>query len=196
MVNTRSSEQGNRVNANTQMDDELRDMMQTLVGAMATQQQLLQQHLQPPQPQQPRDQYSDGEENQTRGETSEYRGETEDPAIPQKVEIGSYLLTGAAASRWWNLKGNAKCAEFEHLKQTGRPIAEYEAAFTNLEEYAPHLVATDEMRARRFEDGLRYEIKKVIRPLLLLTYADVLDCGIIVEQDEMEKRKYFDSKKR
>ncbi|GFY81487.1 hypothetical protein Acr_01g0012960 [Actinidia rufa] len=167
MVNTRSSGQGNR----------------------------------PPQPQQPRDQYSDGGENQTRGETSEYRGETEDPAIPvenvaivkqflklkpptfsgemdpvkanewllemeknfrllrcgeqQKVEIDSYLLTGAA-SRWWNLKGvrepgmnwarfkvifkekyvpralqNAKCAEFEHLKQTGKPIAEYEAAFTS-----------------------------------------------------------------
>ncbi|GFY97794.1 hypothetical protein Acr_12g0003350 [Actinidia rufa] len=265
MVNTRSSGQGNRVNANTQMD-ELRDMMQTLVGAMATQQQLLQQHLQPPQPQQPRDQYSDGGENQTRGETSEYRGETEDPAIPvenvaivkqflklkpptfsgemdpvkanewllemeknfrllrcgeqQKVEIGSYLLTGAA-SRWWNLKGvresgmdwarfkvifrekyvpralqNAKCAEFEHLKQTGKPIAEYEAAFTNLAEYAPHLVATDGMRARRFEDGLRYEIKRVIRPLVLPTYADVLDRAIIVEQDEIEKRKYFDSKKR
>ncbi|GFY87468.1 hypothetical protein Acr_05g0011070 [Actinidia rufa] len=233
---------------------------------MATQQQLLQQHLQPPQPQQPRDQYSDGGENQTRGETSEYRGETEDPAIPvenvaivkqflklkpptfsgemdpvkanewllemeknfrllrcgeqQKVEIGSYLLTGAA-SRWWNLKGvresgmnwarfkvifkekympralqNAKCAEFEHLKQTGKPIVEYEAAFTNLAEYAPHLVATDEMRARRFEDGLRYEIKRVIRPLVLPTYADVLDRAIIVEQDEMEKKKYFDNKKR
>ncbi|XP_057502685.1 uncharacterized protein LOC130786392 [Actinidia eriantha] len=258
MVNTRSSGQGNRVNANTQMD-ELRDMMQTLVGAMTAQQQLLQQHLQPPQPQQPREQYSDGGENQTRGETSEYRGETEDPTIPvenvaivkqflklkpptfsgemdpvkanewllemeknfrllrcgeqQKVEIGSYLLTGAA-SRWWNLKGvrepgmnwarfkvifrekyvpralqNAKCAEFEQLKQTGKPIAEYEAAFTNLAEYAPHLVATDEMRARRFEDGLRYEIKRVIRPLVLPTYADVLDRAIIVEQDEIEKKK-------
>ncbi|GFS30827.1 hypothetical protein Acr_00g0014390 [Actinidia rufa] len=240
MVNTRSSGQGNRVNANAQMD-ELRNMMQTLVGAMTAQQQLLQQHLQPPQPQQPRDQYSDGGENQTRGETSEYRGETEDPAIPvenvaivkqflklkpptfsgemdpvkanewllemeknfrllrcgeqQKVEIGSYLLTGAA-SRWWNLKGvrepgmnwarfkvifrekyvpralqNAKCAEFKHLKQTGKPIAEYEATFTNLAEYAPHLVAT--------EYGLRYEIKRVIRPLVLPTYVDVLDRAII-----------------
>ncbi|GFZ15864.1 hypothetical protein Acr_25g0002730 [Actinidia rufa] len=223
--------------------DELRDMMQTLVGAMATQQQLLQQHLQPPQPQQPRDQYSDGGENQTRGETSEYRGETEDPVIPVEnvaivkqflklkpptfsgemdpVKANEWLLEMGKNFRWWNLKGvrepsmnwarfkvifkekyvpralqNAKCAEFEHLKQIGKPIAEYEAAFTNLAEYAPHLVATDEMRARRFEDGLRYEIKRVIRPLVLPTYADVLDRAIIVEQDEMEKRKYFDSKKR
>ncbi|GFY85994.1 hypothetical protein Acr_04g0007320 [Actinidia rufa] len=104
----------------------------------------------------------------------------------QKVEIGSYLLTGAA-SRWWNLKG---------VREPGKPIAEYEAAFTNLAEYAPHLVATDEMRARRFEDELRYEIKRVIRPLVLPTYADVLDRTIIVEQDEMEKKKYFDNKKR
>ncbi|GFZ17079.1 hypothetical protein Acr_26g0003490 [Actinidia rufa] len=210
--------------------DELRDMMQTLVGAMATQQQLLQQHLQPSQPQQPRDQYSDGGENQNRGETSEYRGETEDPAIPvenvaivkQFLKLKPPTFSGEMdpvkanewltrkwrrilASRWWNLKGvrepgmnwarfkvifrekyvpralqNAKCAEFEHLKQTGKTIADYEAAFTNLAEYAPHLVATDEMRARRFEDGLRYEIKRVIRPLVLPTYADVLDRAIIV----------------
>ncbi|GFS30298.1 hypothetical protein Acr_00g0011230 [Actinidia rufa] len=228
MVNTRSSGQGNRVNANTQMD-ELRDMMQTLVGAMATQQQLLQQHLQPPQPQQPRDQYSDGGENQTRGETSEYRGETEDPAIPvenvaivkQFLKLKPPTFSGemdpVKANEWllemeknfrllrcgeqqksgdrlipidWEkyvprALQNAKCAEFEHLKQTGKPIAEYEAAFTNLAEYAPHLVATDEMRARRFEDGLRYEIKRVIRPLVLPTYADVLDRAIIVEQDEI-----------
>ncbi|XP_057495648.1 uncharacterized protein LOC130780643 [Actinidia eriantha] len=138
----------------------------------------------------------------------------------QKVEIGSYLLTGTA-SRWWNLKGvkepgmiwarfkvifkekyvpralqDAKCAEFEQLKQTGKTITEYEAAFTNLVEYSPYLVATDEMKAKRFEDGLRYEIKRVIQPLVLPTYADVLDCTIIVEQDKMEKRKYFDNKKR
>ncbi|GFY95312.1 hypothetical protein Acr_10g0006970 [Actinidia rufa] len=240
MVNTRSSGQGNQVNANTQMD-ELREIMQTLVGAMTAQQQLLQQHLQPPQPQQPRDQYSDGGENQTRGETSEYRGKTEDPAIPvenvaivkqflklktptfsgemdpvkanewllemeknfrllrcgeqQKVKIGSYLLTGAA-SRWWNLKGVREPGMNWARFKTGKPIAEYEAAFTNLAEYAPHLVTTDEMRARRFEDGLRYEIKRVIRPLVLPTYADVLDRAIIVEQDEMEKKKYFDNKKR
>ncbi|GFZ21694.1 hypothetical protein Acr_29g0008560 [Actinidia rufa] len=91
---------------------------------------------------------------------------------------------------------NAKCAEFKQLKQIGKTVAEYKKAFTNLAEYEPHLVATDKMRAQRFEDGLRYEIKRVIRPLVLPTYADVLDRAIIVDQDEMEKRKYFDNKKR
>ncbi|GFY91063.1 hypothetical protein Acr_07g0012590 [Actinidia rufa] len=235
MVNTRSSGQGNQVNANTQMD-ELREMMQTLVGAMTASNNYcndIYSH---------RNHNSQGinilmaEKIRLEGKhlmarwiqlkANEWLLEMEKNfrllrcGEQQKVEIGSYLLTGAA-SRWWNLKGvrepgmnwarfkvifrekyvpralqNAKCAEFEHLKQTRKPIAEYEAAFTNLAEYAPHLVATDEMRARRFEDGLRYEIKRVIRPLVLPTYADVLDRTIIVEQDEMEKRKYFDSKKR
>ncbi|XP_057459270.1 uncharacterized protein LOC130749931, partial [Actinidia eriantha] len=267
MVNTRANGQGDRENENTNTQmNELRDMVQALVGAMAAQQQLFQQYMQPPQPPQGRDQYSGGGENRQQGETSEYREETEDPAISvenvtvvrqflklkpptfkggmdpvkandwlsemeknfrllrcgerQKVEIGSYLLTGEA-SRWWNLKGvrepmidwarfkvifrekfvpravqNAKSAEFERLKQMGSTIAEYEASFTNLAEYAPHLVATDEMRARRFEDGLRHEIKRAIRPLVLPTYAQVLDRAIIVEQDETERKIYFDSKRK
>ena len=251
-------------NDNPQMA-ELRDMVQMLVGAVTAQQELLQQHFQPPQPQQTRELDSSRGETQ-QGETSEYRGVTEDPAIPmesvavvrqflklkpptfkggmdpvkandwilameknfrllrcgeqQKVEIGSYLLAGEA-SRWWNLKGvrepgmnwarfkvifrekyvpravqNAKCSEFEQLKQLGMTVADYEGSFTNLAEYAPHLVATDEMRARRFEDGLRHEIRRAIRPLVLPTYADVLDRAIIVEQDEIERKKYFDSKRR
>ncbi|GFY85467.1 hypothetical protein Acr_04g0002050 [Actinidia rufa] len=57
-------------------------------------------------------------------------------------------------------------------------------------------MATDEMRAQRFEDGLRHEIRRAIRPLVLPTYADVIDMAIIVEQDEIERKKYFDSKRR
>ncbi|GFZ13525.1 hypothetical protein Acr_23g0019100 [Actinidia rufa] len=189
-------------NDNPQMT-ELRNMVQMLVGAVTAQQQLLQQHFQPPQPQETRElDLSRGETQQ--GETSEYRGVIEDPIIPiesvavvrqflklkpptfkggmdpvkandwilameknfrllrcgeqQKVEIGSYLLAGEA-SRWWNLKGvreprmdwarfkvifrekfvpravqNAKCSEFEHLKQLGTTIADYEGSFTNLAE--------------------------------------------------------------
>ena len=60
-------------------------------------------------------------------------------------------------------------------------IAEYKASFTNLAKYAPHLVATNETRARRFEDELQYKIKRTIRPLVLPTYADVLDHAIIVK---------------
>ncbi|GFY87586.1 hypothetical protein Acr_05g0012250 [Actinidia rufa] len=149
-------------NDNPQMT-ELRNMVQMLVGAVTAQQQLVQQHFQPQQPQETR------ELDLNRAETQQ--GET---------------LYSA----------DAKCSEFEHLKQLGTTIANYEGSFTNLAEYAPHLVAMDEMRTRRFEDGLRHEIKRVIRPLVLPTYAEVLDRAIIVEQDEIERKKYFDSKRR
>ena len=36
---------------------------------------------------------------------------------------------------------------------------------------------------------MKYEIKRVIQPLVLTTYADVLDHTIIVEQYEIEKKK-------
>ena len=49
MVNTRENRQGSQMNDNTNRQmNELGNMMQTHVGAMNAQQQLLQQHLQPP----------------------------------------------------------------------------------------------------------------------------------------------------
>ena len=42
-------------------------------------------------------------------------------------------------------------------------LMEYEASFTNLAEYAPHLVTTDKVRDKRFKDRLRHEIKRMIR---------------------------------
>ncbi|GFZ01211.1 hypothetical protein Acr_14g0008460 [Actinidia rufa] len=81
MDNTRGNGQEGG-NDNPQMT-ELRNMVQMLVGAVTTQQQLLQQHFQPPQPQETRElDLSRGETQQ--GETSEYRGVTEDPIIPME----------------------------------------------------------------------------------------------------------------
>ena len=63
---------------------------------------------------------------------------------------------------------NAKRLEFENLKQKGEmTVAEYDAEFTNLAEYAPYLISNDEMKAHRFEDGLKPEVRKIIRPLIL-----------------------------
>ena len=65
MVNTRANGQGSKEkkNTNTQMN-KLRDILQTSMGVMASQQQLLQQQLQSSQLQQAKDQYSSGGENQ------------------------------------------------------------------------------------------------------------------------------------
>ena len=57
------------------------DMVQMLVGAVTAQQQLLQQHFQPPQPQQTKELDSSRRETQ-QGKPSESIGVTEDLAIP------------------------------------------------------------------------------------------------------------------
>ena len=85
---------------------------------------------------------------------------------------------------------------FENLKQRGvTTVAEYEADFTNLAVYAPYLVANDEMKARKFEEGLKHEIRKIVRPFQLPTYAEVLDRAILVEQDVEESRRFNERKR-
>ncbi|GFY91145.1 hypothetical protein Acr_07g0013410 [Actinidia rufa] len=154
-----------------------------------------------------RDQYSRGGENQKQGETSEYRGETKNPAIlvenvavvQQFLKLKSPTLKGGMdlvkANDWLSeMEKNfrlLRCGERQKVK-IGATVVEYEASFTNLAKYVPHLVAKDVIRAQRFEDGLRHKIKRVISPLVLPTYVEVLNRAIIVEQDEIERKIYFD----
>ncbi|KAH7839539.1 hypothetical protein Vadar_005460 [Vaccinium darrowii] len=138
-----------------------------------------------------------------------------------KVGLASYQLEGEA-HRWWTMKEqseprmgwtrflvvfrekyipqsiqDAKCTEFQQLKQKGQmTVSEYEAEFTNLAQYAPHMVATENMKARKFEDGLKPEIRKVVRPMRLPTYAEVVDRALIIEQENEESRRLFESRKR
>ncbi|XP_028065874.1 uncharacterized protein LOC114268839 [Camellia sinensis] len=51
-----------------------------------------------------------------------------------------------------------KVSEFEQLKQGTMSVAEYEAKFTELARYAPHMVDTDYKKARKFEGGLHVEV--------------------------------------
>ncbi|KAH7838847.1 hypothetical protein Vadar_031889 [Vaccinium darrowii] len=139
----------------------------------------------------------------------------------QKVGLASYQLEGEA-HHWWTMKEqseprmawtrflvvfrekyipqsiqDAKCTEFQQLKQKGQmTVSEYEAEFTNLAQYAPHMVATENMKARKFEDGLKPEIRKVVRPMRLPTYAEVVDRALIVEQENEESKRIFENRKR
>ncbi|KAF7137351.1 hypothetical protein RHSIM_Rhsim07G0155000 [Rhododendron simsii] len=70
----------------------------------------------------------------------------------------------------------------EQLKQKGlTTVSIYEAEFANLAEYTRHMVATENRKARKFEDGLKPEIRKVVRPMRLPTYAEVDDRALLVE---------------
>lgn len=139
----------------------------------------------------------------------------------QRVKLAAYMLKGES-HRWWNLKEkaepemswkrfvevfkekyipqaikDAKCSEFLNLKQrVPKSVADYEAEFTNLSKYGSHVIDTDVRKARKFEDGLLPEIRFVVRPLRLPTYADVVDRALLVEQGLEEVRRISEYKKR
>ncbi|XP_028097058.1 uncharacterized protein LOC114296928 [Camellia sinensis] len=123
----------------------------------------------------------------------------------QKVFLATFTLQ-EEARRWWMLIRDTnntitwaqfkeafydkyfpqciqdrKVSEFEQLKQGTMSVAEYEAKFTKLAHYAPHMVDTDYKKDRKFEGGLNVEILDRINVLKLLEYVDVLNRAIIVE---------------
>ncbi|XP_028063891.1 uncharacterized protein LOC114267097 [Camellia sinensis] len=72
-----------------------------------------------------------------------------------------------------------KVLEFMELKKNSMIVAEYEAKFTELARFAPHMVDTDYKKARHFQGGLRNDILDKVDALKLETYIDVLDRAII-----------------
>lgn len=68
-----------------------------------------------------------------------------------------------------------KIREFIKVEQGDSTMAGYEANFAKLSKFAPNLVADEESRARKFEDGLKPEIKKAVVPFELTTYREVLN---------------------
>ncbi|CAM8893048.1 unnamed protein product [Rhodiola kirilowii] len=69
---------------------------------------------------------------------------------------------------------DAKMEEFIHLLQRNMTVAQYESKFAELSRFALSLVATEQMRAKRFERGLRPSIQEKLVALRLRTYVDVV----------------------
>ena len=65
-----------------------------------------------------------------------------------------------------------KAREFEMLKQSmGMSVIEYDAMFNNLAKYAPHLAVINNMKAKRFANGLKDYLFKVVPIPRTSTYA-------------------------
>ena len=52
--------------------------------------------------------------------------------------------------------------EFLELKQGNKSVGEYEIEFSRLARFAPEFVQTDGSKARRFESGLRQQLKRLV----------------------------------
>ncbi|MQM17174.1 hypothetical protein Taro_050144 [Colocasia esculenta] len=78
-----------------------------------------------------------------------------------------------------------KANEFVNLKQRMMSVAEYEVQFERLAQYAPHLVSTEKMKAKRFLEGLRPVFWEKLAPLDIVVYSDMVLRAQLVE-DTME----------
>ncbi|XP_028071944.1 uncharacterized protein LOC114274255 [Camellia sinensis] len=74
-----------------------------------------------------------------------------------------------------------KVSKFQELKQGRMAVAEYEAKFTELAHFSPHMVDTDYKKARKFEGRLDLEVFDRVGVLKLPTYVEVLDRALMAE---------------
>ncbi|XP_028109680.1 uncharacterized protein LOC114308060 [Camellia sinensis] len=74
-----------------------------------------------------------------------------------------------------------KVSEFQELKQSKMSVAEYEAKFTELARFAPHMADTDYKKAQKFEGELDLDVFDRVGILKLPTYVEVLDKALMAE---------------
>ena len=74
-------------------------------------------------------------------------------------------------------------------------VLEYGTKFNQLARYAPHMVVTDNMKSKRFANGLKEYLFRAVPLTRTSTYSDVLDMTLRFEarakkrQVEREDRK-------
>ncbi|GFZ11372.1 hypothetical protein Acr_22g0007700 [Actinidia rufa] len=68
--------------------------------------------------------------------------------------------------------------------------------FMELSRYAPHIVSTESRKARRFEAGLRWNIKNKVEILRLPTHQEVLHAALIAEESLNEMSQFRENRKK
>ncbi|RVW21225.1 hypothetical protein CK203_114569 [Vitis vinifera] len=89
-----------------------------------------------------------------------------------------------------------KVGEFIRLEQGNMTVAQYEAKFTELSRFSPQLIATEEEKALKFQDGLKPYLKNKISILKLGVYSEVVDRALIVEKDNEELHQYREQQRK
>ncbi|XP_059629832.1 uncharacterized protein LOC132272755 [Cornus florida] len=77
-----------------------------------------------------------------------------------------------------------KATEFMQLEQNNdMSVSEYERKFTELSRFAPHIIANELHKVRKFERGLISHVKKFVVGHRFDTYAKVVECAMAVEEN-------------
>ena len=83
-----------------------------------------------------------------------------------------------------------KVGEFIRLEYGDMTVAQYEAKFIELSRFSPQLIAIEEEKALKFQDGLKPYLKNKISILKLGVYPEVVDRALIAEKDNEELHQY------
>jgi hypothetical protein len=90
----------------------------------------------------------------------------------------------------------AKAQEFTDLVQGSMTVEEYAAKFIELSRFAPYLVSTEELKARKFERGLQPRIMNQIVGFEIGVLTDLVNKAAIIERTQKINSEYFNQKKR
>ncbi|GFY88898.1 hypothetical protein Acr_06g0008380 [Actinidia rufa] len=89
-----------------------------------------------------------------------------------------------------------KIQEFLNLKQGNMIVVVYNAKFIELSRYTPHIVSMESRKARRFEAGLRWNIKNKVEILRLPTHQEILHAALIIEESLNEMSQFRENQKK
>ncbi|XP_023885427.2 uncharacterized protein LOC111997559 isoform X2 [Quercus suber] len=78
---------------------------------------------------------------------------------------------------------------FEELVQGNMGVAQYEAKFTELSRFSPHLVSTEALRVKKFRKGLNFKIRQRLTTSLVEDYKSLVTLAEAVEEDIQERIK-------
>ncbi|XP_041025351.1 cold shock protein 2-like [Juglans microcarpa x Juglans regia] len=107
-----------------------------------------------------------------------------------EMELGSF-----AAVSWQRFKKEfddhffpvsvrrQKAREFNNLVQGDMIVEQYAKKFMELGRFATHLIATEELRVERFQEGLRHDIRRQVACLQIVDFQKLVDLATIAEQE-------------
>ena len=75
-------------------------------------------------------------------------------------------------------------------------VAQYETKFTELSCFVLQLIAIEEEKTLKFQDGLKPYLKNKIFILKLNVYSEVVDKALIVEMDNKEPQQYKEQRRK
>ena len=129
----------------------------------------------------------------------------------EKTELATYMLQGPAAIWWASLKQSAladydevdwetflelfqekyfpmhvrdaKESEFLTLEQGTRTVADYEAKFSQLGHYAPHIWVDERRKTQKFVKGLRGPVRRYVATQDPSNFATALRLAHLAEEE-------------